>query len=150
MRFDWAPARRWSWSTTRRLCALDSSTLQAMIKLRRRTRRDGALRRGVGDTSSWSPALMRWWADQLQPFPHRSATRSPGTTRSRCSCLIGLVVWPAAIALCRGYRRNRIGIGFDEPGAVMRAGMLVVVAGALPAGFMAVPTGALDPHGALH
>jgi exopolysaccharide biosynthesis polyprenyl glycosylphosphotransferase len=64
-------------------------------------------------------------------------------------CLVGLVVWPAAIALCRGYRRNRIGIGFDEPGAVMRAGMLVVVAGALPAGFMAFPTCALDPDGAL-
>jgi exopolysaccharide biosynthesis polyprenyl glycosylphosphotransferase len=60
-------------------------------------------------------------------------------------CLVGLVVWPAAIAVCRGYRRNRIGIGFDEPGAVIRAGMLVVVAVALPAGFMAVPTGALDP-----
>jgi exopolysaccharide biosynthesis polyprenyl glycosylphosphotransferase len=64
-------------------------------------------------------------------------------------CLVSLVVWPVAIALCRGYRRNRIGIGFDEPGAVIRAGMLVVVAGALPAGFMAVPTGALDPNGAL-
>jgi exopolysaccharide biosynthesis polyprenyl glycosylphosphotransferase len=64
-------------------------------------------------------------------------------------CLVGLVVWPAAIAICRGYRRNRIGIGFDEPGAVIRAGMLVVVAGALPAGFMAVPTGALNPTGAL-
>jgi exopolysaccharide biosynthesis polyprenyl glycosylphosphotransferase len=60
-------------------------------------------------------------------------------------CLIGMVIWPAAIAICRGYRRNRIGIGFDEPGAVIRAGMLVVVAGALPAGFMAVPTGAVDP-----
>jgi exopolysaccharide biosynthesis polyprenyl glycosylphosphotransferase len=52
-------------------------------------------------------------------------------------CLVGLVVWPAAIALCRGYRRNRIGIGLDEPGAVIRAGMVVVVAGALPAGIMA-------------
>ena len=62
-------------------------------------------------------------------------------------CLVGLVVWPAAIAICRGYRRNRIGIGFDEPGAVIRAGMLVVVAVALPAGFMAVPTGALNPTG---
>jgi hypothetical protein len=45
-------------------------------------------------------------------------------------CVLGLIVWPTAIALCRGYRRNRIGIGFDEPGAVMRAGMVVVVAGA--------------------
>jgi exopolysaccharide biosynthesis polyprenyl glycosylphosphotransferase len=64
-------------------------------------------------------------------------------------CLVGLVVWPAAIAACRGYRRNRIGVGFDEPGAVIRAGMLVVVAVALPAGFMAVPTGALDPTSTL-
>ena len=64
-------------------------------------------------------------------------------------CLVSLVVWPAAIALCRGYRRNRIGVGFDEPGAVMRAGMLVVVAVAIPAGFMAVPAGSLDPDGAL-
>jgi exopolysaccharide biosynthesis polyprenyl glycosylphosphotransferase len=62
--------------------------------------------------------------------------------------LVGLVVWPAAIALCRGYRRNRIGIGFDEPGAVMRAGALVVVAVALPAGLMVVPTSALDATGA--
>jgi len=64
-------------------------------------------------------------------------------------CLVSMVVWPAAIALCRGYRRNRIGVGFDEPGAVMRAGMLVVVAVAIPAGFMAVPAGSLDPDGAL-
>ena len=64
-------------------------------------------------------------------------------------CVVGLIAWPAAIALCRGYRRNRIGVGFDEPGAVMRAGMAVVVAGALPAGLMAVPTGTLDPTGAL-
>jgi exopolysaccharide biosynthesis polyprenyl glycosylphosphotransferase len=63
--------------------------------------------------------------------------------------LVGLVIWPAAIAICRGYRRNRIGVGFDEPGAVMRAGMVVIVAGALPAGLMAVPTGTLDPTGAL-
>ena len=64
-------------------------------------------------------------------------------------CLLSLIAWPAAIALCRGYRRNRIGVGFEEPGAVMRAGMAVVVAGALPAGLMAVPTGTLDPTGAL-
>jgi exopolysaccharide biosynthesis polyprenyl glycosylphosphotransferase len=64
-------------------------------------------------------------------------------------CLIGMIVWPAAIGLCRGYRRNRIGIGFDEPGAVMRAGMLVVVACALPAGLMAVPTRTLNPTGEL-
>ena len=65
-------------------------------------------------------------------------------------CLLGALVWPVAIALSRGYRRNRIGIGFDEPGAVIRAGMVVVVAVALPAGFMAVPAGTLDPNGALN
>jgi exopolysaccharide biosynthesis polyprenyl glycosylphosphotransferase len=58
--------------------------------------------------------------------------------------LVGLIVWPAAIAMCRGYRRHRIGIGLDEPGAVIRAGMVVVVAGALPAGFMAVPTATIN------
>jgi len=65
-------------------------------------------------------------------------------------CLLGVLVWPVAIALSRGYRRNRIGIGFDEPGAVIRAGMVVVVAVALPAGFMVVPAGTLDPNGALN
>jgi exopolysaccharide biosynthesis polyprenyl glycosylphosphotransferase len=63
--------------------------------------------------------------------------------------MVGLMIWPAAIAVCRGYRRNRIGIGLDEPGAVIRAGMIVVVAGALPAGFMAVPTGASTPYALL-
>ena len=57
--------------------------------------------------------------------------------RALLLCLVGLVVWPGAIALCRGYRRNRIGIGLDEPGAVIRAGMVIVVAGALPAGIVA-------------
>jgi exopolysaccharide biosynthesis polyprenyl glycosylphosphotransferase len=59
-------------------------------------------------------------------------------------CLLGLIIWPIAIALCRGYRRNRIGVSFDEPSAVMRAGMVVVVAGALPAGLMAVPAETSD------
>ena len=72
-----------------------------------------------------------------------------GATAVTLLCLVGLIAWPAAIALCRGYRRNRIGVGFEEPSAVMRAGMAVVVAGALPAGLMAVPTGTLDPTGAL-
>ena len=70
--------------------------------------------------------------------------------RAALLCLLGVLVWPVAIALSRGYRRNRIGIGFDEPGAVIRAGMVVVVAVALPAGFMAVPAGTLDPNGALN
>jgi exopolysaccharide biosynthesis polyprenyl glycosylphosphotransferase len=64
-------------------------------------------------------------------------------------CLVGLVVWPIAIALNRGYRRARIGVGLDELSAVMHAGMVVVVAGALPAGIIAVPTGAHKPLGAV-
>ena len=56
--------------------------------------------------------------------------------------LVGLLVWPAAIALRRGYRRDRIGVGFDELRAVLRAGSTAVVAVALPVGFMAIPTGA--------
>ena len=71
-----------------------------------------AIPAGISDTLSWGHRVLLLW-------------------------LVGLVVWPAAIAVCRGYRSNRIGFGFDEPGAVMRAGMLVVVAGALPAGLLA-------------
>jgi exopolysaccharide biosynthesis polyprenyl glycosylphosphotransferase len=58
-------------------------------------------------------------------------------------CLVGLLVWPTAIGLSQGYRRSRIGIGFDELRAVLRAGMTMVVACALPAGLLAVPTEAL-------
>ena len=75
-------------------------------------------------------------------IPASISNRLSGHNAVPWLCLIGLVVWPSAIALCRGYRRNRIGIGFDEPRAVMRAGLMVVVAGALPAGFMAVPLNA--------
>jgi len=50
--------------------------------------------------------------------------------------LIGMLVWPAAIALRHGYRRDQIGVGLDELRAVMRAGMVVVVATALPAGLI--------------
>ena len=82
-------------------------------------------------------------------IPASISNRLSGHNAVPLLCLIGLVVWPAAIALCRGYRRNRIGIGFDEPRAVMRAGLMVVVASALPAGFMAVPTGTMSPSGAL-
>jgi exopolysaccharide biosynthesis polyprenyl glycosylphosphotransferase len=56
--------------------------------------------------------------------------------------LVGLLVWPATIALRRGYRRDRIGVGFDELRAVLRACSTVVVAVAVPVGFMAIPTGA--------
>jgi exopolysaccharide biosynthesis polyprenyl glycosylphosphotransferase len=53
--------------------------------------------------------------------------------------LIGMLVWPAAIGVRNGYRRAWIGVGLDELRAVMRAGAVVVVLSALPAGFVAVP-----------
>ena len=63
--------------------------------------------------------------------------------------LVGMVVWPAAIALRLGYRRARIGVGLDELHAVTRAGMFVVVASALPTGFVAVPRGELTLYALL-
>ena len=48
--------------------------------------------------------------------------------------LIGMITWPAAVALRHGYRRAWIGVGLDELRAVMRAGTVVVVASALPSG----------------
>ena len=61
-------------------------------------------------------------------------------------CLIGLLFWPAAVGLSRGYRRTRIGVGFDEFRAVMLAGIVVVAACALPAGFAALRNDALSPQ----
>ena len=61
-------------------------------------------------------------------------------------CLIGLLFWPAAVGISRGYRRTRIGVGFDEFRAVMLAGLAVVAACALPAGFAALRNDALSPH----
>ena len=141
MRHDSASARLSTSWTTRRQYALSTSTWQAMINLRRgriplpRSRRPSVLRRWsrrylilvasadalVGGISAAIPASI---SNTLSGQPHVVPLL----------CLVGLVVWPAAIAMCRGYRRNRIGIGLDEPGAVIRAGMVVVVAGALPAG----------------
>ena len=54
-------------------------------------------------------------------------------------CLIGLLFWPAAIALSRGYRRARIDVGSSEFRAVMLGGTLLIMAAALPAGFLTVP-----------
>jgi exopolysaccharide biosynthesis polyprenyl glycosylphosphotransferase len=44
------------------------------------------------------------------------------------------LVWPAAIALVRGYERARVGIGGDEMRALLRAALLVVTVSAVPAG----------------
>jgi exopolysaccharide biosynthesis polyprenyl glycosylphosphotransferase len=60
-------------------------------------------------------------------------------------CVVGLLFWPTTIALSRGYRRIRIGVGFDEFRVVMLAGIVIVAASALPAGFLAVPDDGLDP-----
>jgi exopolysaccharide biosynthesis polyprenyl glycosylphosphotransferase len=61
-------------------------------------------------------------------------------------CLIGLLFWPAAVGLSRGYRRERIGIGPDEFRAVMLAGAVMVAACALPAGFLVVRNAAPSPN----
>jgi exopolysaccharide biosynthesis polyprenyl glycosylphosphotransferase len=71
-----------------------------------------------------------------------SGQAAPNNNAVPLLCLVGVLIWPAAIALRRGYRRDRIGVGFDELRAVLHAGTAVVVAGALPVGFMAIPTGA--------
>ena len=60
-------------------------------------------------------------------------------------CVIGLLFWPAAIAVSRGYRRSRIGVGSDEFRAVLLAGSVMVVACALPAGFLVIRNEALSP-----
>jgi hypothetical protein len=59
-------------------------------------------------------------------------------------CVIGLLFWPTAIGISRGYRRARIGVGFDEFRVVMLAGIVIVAASALPAGFLANPREGLD------
>ncbi|MET1007584.1 MAG: sugar transferase, partial [Propionibacteriaceae bacterium] len=47
---------------------------------------------------------------------------------------VGALVWPAAVALVRGYERSRVGIGGDEMRALLRAALLIVSACAIPAG----------------
>jgi hypothetical protein len=54
-------------------------------------------------------------------------------------CVIGLLFWPTAIAFCRGYRRARIGVGFDEFRVVMLAGIVIIAASSVPAGFFGCP-----------
>jgi exopolysaccharide biosynthesis polyprenyl glycosylphosphotransferase len=61
-------------------------------------------------------------------------------------CLIGLLFWPGAIGLSRGYHAAQIGVGSDESRAVMRAGTIVVVGCALPAGFLVVRGEAFSPN----
>ena len=56
-------------------------------------------------------------------------------------CLIGMVVWPGAIAIRHGYRRSEIGLGISELRAVMRAGIVVVFVSALPTGFVGADRG---------
>jgi exopolysaccharide biosynthesis polyprenyl glycosylphosphotransferase len=61
-------------------------------------------------------------------------------------CVIGLLFWPAAVGVSRGYRRDRIGIGPDEFRAVMLAGAVMVVACALPAAVLVLRNKALSPN----
>jgi exopolysaccharide biosynthesis polyprenyl glycosylphosphotransferase len=50
--------------------------------------------------------------------------------------LLGAVVWPLAIVLSRGYVASGIGVGTEEPRAVVRAAAGLVVVGAFPAGLL--------------
>ena len=59
-------------------------------------------------------------------------------------CVVGLLFWPVAIALSRGYRRARIDVGSSEFRAVMLGGTVLIMALALPAGFLPVPNEGLD------
>ena len=59
-------------------------------------------------------------------------------------CLAGLLFWPSAIALSQGYRRTRIDVGSSEFRAVVIGGTVLILALALPAGFLAVPNEGLD------
>jgi exopolysaccharide biosynthesis polyprenyl glycosylphosphotransferase len=61
-------------------------------------------------------------------------------------CLIGLLFWPAAIGLSRGYLAAQIGVGSDEFRAVIRAGTVVIIGCALPAGFLVVSNQAFSPN----
>jgi exopolysaccharide biosynthesis polyprenyl glycosylphosphotransferase len=59
-------------------------------------------------------------------------------------CLIGLLSWPAAIALSQGYRRARIDVGSSEFRAVILGGTVLIMVLALPAGFLPFPNDVLD------
>ena len=54
-------------------------------------------------------------------------------------CVVGLLLWPIAIALSQGYRRARIDVGSSEFRAVMLGGTVLIMALALPAGFLPFP-----------
>jgi exopolysaccharide biosynthesis polyprenyl glycosylphosphotransferase len=60
-------------------------------------------------------------------------------------CLVGSLSWPAAVALSRAYRRARIDVGSSEFRAVMLGGIVLIMAVALPAGFLALPNKGLVP-----
>jgi exopolysaccharide biosynthesis polyprenyl glycosylphosphotransferase len=42
------------------------------------------------------------------------------------------IAWPIAVAISRGYERGKIGVGGDEPRAVLHAVILGIAAGAVP------------------
>ena len=51
------------------------------------------------------------------------------------ACLVGMVVWPLAVAVARGYDSSHVGVGGEELRAPMRAATGVVVIGAFTAEF---------------
>ncbi len=79
----------------------------------------------------WAAAVPASLSDTLSGHPYTVTVL----------CLIGMVVWPAAIAFRHGYRRSEIGLGISELRAVMRAGIVVVFVSALPTGFVGADRG---------
>ena len=49
---------------------------------------------------------------------------------------LGMLLWPLAVAISRGYQRGGVGVGTNELRSVMHAGVALVVAGAFPAGLL--------------
>ena len=60
-------------------------------------------------------------------------------------CVVGLLFWPAAIAVSRGYLRARIDVGSSEFRAVIQGGTVLIMALAVPVGFLALPNEGLAP-----
>lgn len=54
--------------------------------------------------------------------------------------MLGAMLWPIAVSAMRGYLRSAIGVGSEELRSVLRAGVAIVVAGALPAGWLSNDT----------
>ena len=106
--------------------------------------RVNASTRGVfGCSGAGRSRCDHWWLPQRAPASISHAVS--GYRAVPLLCAIGLFFRPAAVAVSRGYRRERIGIGPEESRAATLAGSVLVAGCALPAGFLAHPEWALSP-----